>query len=401
VSETPILDGLRVVELAAYIAAPLCGATLASMGADVVRVDPPGGGVDLHRWPLHDGQSLYWVGLNQGKRSVTINSREPRGRELILALVAEAGTCVTNLPVGDWLTYEALRARRPDPVLLRMTGNPDGTPAVDYTVNAAMGFPWITGPEDETGPVNHVLPAWDVIASQMATSAIVAAELKRARGGEGSDIEISLANVALFVASHLGLLSEAELASEPRGRYGNYLYGSFGRDFRTADARYVIVIALTTRHWRSLVSAIGAQDAVVALERAHGVDLADEAQRWARRREIAALVEAWTAARPLADVARAFDAAGVLWSPYQTFKQLMRQDARATAANPIMRRIQQDGIGLVPAAASPVLTTGTPSADPRPAPRVGAHTREVLTSRLGISSAECDRLAADGVISLP
>src|SRR4029077_14845271 len=86
-----VLQGMRVVELSAFVAAPLGGATLAELGADVVRVDPPGGGLDAARWPLHDGHSLYWAGLNQGKRSLTIDTRHEKGRALVSALVAHAG----------------------------------------------------------------------------------------------------------------------------------------------------------------------------------------------------------------------------------------------------------------------------------------------------------------------
>lgn len=108
-----ILAGLRVVELSAFVAAPLCGATLAALGAEVVRIDPLGGGIDANRWPLHAGRSLYWAGLNQGKRSVTINTESEAGQELATALVVEAGTLVTNLPVRGWSSHEALVAAVP------------------------------------------------------------------------------------------------------------------------------------------------------------------------------------------------------------------------------------------------------------------------------------------------
>src|SRR5262252_113710 len=93
-----ILTGLRVVELSAFVAAPLGGATLAAMGADVIRVDPPGGGIDAGRWPLHQGRSLYWENLNRGKRSVVLDLRSDRGAEVAARLAADAGVVLTNLP---------------------------------------------------------------------------------------------------------------------------------------------------------------------------------------------------------------------------------------------------------------------------------------------------------------
>src|SRR5690349_24883658 len=101
-----ILAGMRIVEVSAFVAAPLGGATLAALGADVIRVDPPGGGIDIDRWPLHRGRSLYWAGLNQGKRSVTIDTRTEAGRMMVARLITApgegGGILLTNLPVQGW-----------------------------------------------------------------------------------------------------------------------------------------------------------------------------------------------------------------------------------------------------------------------------------------------------------
>jgi 2-methylfumaryl-CoA isomerase len=109
-----LLEGMRVIEASAFVAAPLGGMTLAQLGAEVIRCDPPGGGVDAGRWPLTaEGRSLYWAGLNKGKRSVCIDPRKPEGRELLAALVAApgegGGLFVTNLPAYGPLAYQALR----------------------------------------------------------------------------------------------------------------------------------------------------------------------------------------------------------------------------------------------------------------------------------------------------
>ena len=114
-----ILDGLRVIEGAAFVAAPLCGMTLGQMGADVIRFDPIEGGLDARRWPVtRDGRSLYWAGLNKGKRSIAVNTRSPEGQELITALITApgegSGIFLTNFPTSGWLGYETLRQRRAD-----------------------------------------------------------------------------------------------------------------------------------------------------------------------------------------------------------------------------------------------------------------------------------------------
>jgi len=318
-----ILAGLRVVELSAFVAAPLGGATLAALGADVIRVDPLGGGLDIHRWPLHEGRSLYWDGLNRGKRSVTLDLRSERGAAIAARLAADAGTVLTNLPEREPLAYRELRERRPDLVMISISGRADGGAAVDYTVNAGIGFPWITGPEGYDRPVNHVLPAWDVATGFLAAAGLLAADRHRLLTGEGRLIRLSLSEVAVVVASHLGLLAEAQLVEEPRRRFGNHVYGTFGRDFQTVDGRFLIVLALTPRQWRGLAEATG-----LPFDRIDA-DLTDEGERWRHRDQICELLAPWVAVRSLAEIAAIFERHQVLWGPYRTFKEVLAEEPDA------------------------------------------------------------------------
>jgi 2-methylfumaryl-CoA isomerase len=376
-----ILSGLRVVEVSAFVAAPLAGATLAAMGAEVIRVEQLGGGIDARRWPLHEGRSLYRAGLDQGKRSLAVDLRSERGQELVSQLIAASGAVITNLGARGWMAYERLRERRADLVMVVISGSPGGGTAVDYTVNAGTGFPWITGPEGWERPVNHVLPAWDVTTGVLAATALLAADRHRGATGEGQLVELSLAEVAIAVAAHLGLLAEARLVPEPRGRFGNDLYGTYARDFQTRDARFVMVCALTPRQWRSLAEATGLAPAFTAIEAEHGIDLNDEGERFRQREAITTLLDAWVGARTLAEVASAFDAAGVLWGPYRTFKELVAQEPLA-AAPP----------------ASPIAFSGFDRSPAPAAPDIGADTEAVLRSELGLEGARLDELREQGVV---
>ncbi len=366
-----MLEGLRAVEISAFVAAPFAGATLAALGAEVIRVEQLGGGIDARRWPIHEGRSLYRQGLDQKKRSVAIDLRSQRGRELVVQLICGGGDAggivVTNLADADWLAYDRLVALRPDLVMVAIRGTSKGRSAVDYTVNAGIGFPYVTGPPDWEGPVNHVLPAWDVITGALAATSVLAAERRRRLTGSGALVELALSDVALGVAGNLGLLSEAALIEEPRGRYGNDLYGSYGRDFRTCDGRDVMVCALTPRQWRALCDATGVAEGVAAIERAEGVDLGDEGERFRYRHKISALIEPWVAARTLDEVAEAFDAAGVLWGPYRTFKEVVADHPEAAALED-------------------------------PPQQIGADTEDVLIEGLGLSSEAVAELRAEGVI---
>jgi 2-methylfumaryl-CoA isomerase len=381
-ADTPILAGLRVVELSAFIAAPLGGATLAALGADVIRVDPPGGGIDFKRWPLHNNHSLYWAGLNQGKRSVVIDTRTEAGQRQVAGLIAApgegGGIVLTNLPVKGWNSYEALSKLRPDVIMVVITGDRDGGTAVDYTVNAALGFPWLTGPEGHEGPVNNVLPAWDGMTGFLAGLAILAAERYRRIHGEGQLVELSLSDVGLAVAGHLGLIGEAILEPQPRGRFGNDVYGTFGRDFTTSDGRRVMVLALTARQWASLGEATGLASEFVALEARASADFRNESDRWIHRESLFALLEAWFARHDLAEVRKTFEGHGVLWSPYQTVKQLVADDLRASTANPLFSEITHPWLGGFLTAGSPLRFGAAAAVPPRRAPDLGEHTEEVL-----------------------
>lgn len=378
----PILSGLRIVEISAFVAAPLCGATLAELGADVIRVDPPGGGIDIGRWPVHEGHSLYWAGLNQGKRSVTIDMRSDDGRRQVAGLITApgegGGIFVTNLQPDGWNSYEELSRLRSDLIMVVITGRRDGGTAVDYTVNAALGFPLVTGPEDLDGPVNHVLPAWDVATGLLAATAILAAERHRRLTGQGQLVQLSLADVGLSVAGHLGLVAEAQLVAEPRGRFGNYIFGSFGRDFGTKDGKRLYVLALTPRQWISLGRATGLTQRFAEIESGLGVDLRTEGDRWRCRGEISELLAPWVAERELAQAAEAFDAANVLWGPYQTFKELVASEAVSSAPDWMVGDVEHPGLGRYLTTGSPIRFGATPSVSPRPAPALGQHTAEVI-----------------------
>jgi len=378
----PILAGLRVVELSAFVAAPLGGATLAALGADVIRVDPPGGGIDIDRWPLHRGRSLYWAGLNQGKRSVTIDTRTEAGQRQVSRLIAApgegGGIVLTNLPVRGWNSYAELAKLRPDLIMVVITGDRDGGTAVDYTVNAAVGFPWLTGPEGHDGPVNHVLPAWDGMTGFLAALAILAAERHRRLHGEGQLVELSLSDVAMAMAGHLGLIGEAVLGPEPRGRFGNDVYGTFGRDFGTRDGRRVMVLALTPRQWVSLGEATGLSRDFTALESRVSADFRKEGDRWTHRKVLNELLEPWIGQRDIADVGKAFDQHGVLWSPYQTVKQLVAEDPRASTANPMFSEVDHAGLGRFLTTGSALRFGAAAAVPPRPAPTLGEHTEEVM-----------------------
>ena len=398
VNATAPLDGLTVLEVSSFVAAPLGGLTLAQLGADVIRIDPVGGAADVGRWPLApSGTSLYWAGLNKGKRSVTLNFRDAAGRRLLADLLAASGPgggiVLTNAG-QEWLGYPALARVRPDLIHLRVQGHRDGRAAVDYTVNAATGFPLVTGPEGLAGPVNHVLPAWDVACGLYAAVGLLAAERRRARTGAGAAVTLALADVALAVAGHLGFLAQAQVTGTGRPRIGNHLYGGLARDFATGDGERVMVVALTRRHFADLGTATGLAGTFAELERLLGADFGQDGDRYRHREVLCALLEPWFAGRTVAEVERDLAGTSVLWSRYRRFTDLVADGT--LAASPLLAEVDQPGVGPLLAPGSPLAMDGT--IGPFPAPVLGADTAAVLTGLLGLSAAEVAALAGHGII---
>jgi 2-methylfumaryl-CoA isomerase len=402
-----ILSGLRVVEGSAFVAAPLGGMTLAQLGADVIRFDQLGGGLDYTRWPLAEsGHSLFWAGLNKGKRSISLDLRSDRGRELATELICagdgpDSGLLLTNFPARGWLSYDRLAQRRADLIMVALTGNPDGTSEVDYTVNPATGFPWATGPRNLAEPLNSVLPAWDIATGSLAAIGLLAAERWRARTGEGQQIRLSLSDVAFAMVGNLGRIAEAQLGGQDQSKDGNYLYGAFGHDFETRDGRRVMVVALTARQWRALVEVTGIGEACAKIAEVTGYDLDSETGRFEGRDLIAGLLRPWFASRELSAIRGAFVGTGVSWGPYQTFGQLVSEDPRCSPANPMFSVLAQPGVGEYLVPGSPLEFSRLGRQPPRRAPLLGEHTDEILAERLGLSDGEIGRLHDDGLVAGP
>ncbi len=398
-----LLNGLKVVEGASFIAAPSCGLHLAQLGAEVVRFDALGGGPDAGRWPLApNGHSLYWEGLNKGKKSLAIDLTRPEGRDLAAQLITapgpDRGLFITNFPAAGFLSYERLKQLRPDLIVVRIMGRPDGKPEVDYTVNCAVGVPQMTGPV-EGGPVNHVLPAWDLITGSYAAFALMAAERHRRETGEGQEVRIPLSDMAMATLSHLGQTAEVELSGADRPRYGNNLFGAFGRDFTTRDGQRLMLVAITPRQWTGLIGTLGVESEITRLEHATGVSFAtDEGKRFEHRDQLNPLIARAVGARDSAELTAAFDAAGVCWGPYRTLREGLRNDVDFSARNPLFSTIEQASGFQYLAAGSAASFGAKERQSPVRAPRHGEHTDDVLSQSLRLSSAQIRDLRLRNIV---
>lgn len=399
-----LLAGLRIVEGSAFIAAPSGGMTLAQLGADVIRFDQIGGGIDYHRWPVtKQGKSLYWHSLNKGKRSIAVDFKKTEGQELLTRLItapgADAGLFVTNFPARGWLAEDKLRARREDLIYLNLTGDRHGGSALDYTVNSKVGLPFLSGSVD--APLNNPFPAWDVIAGQHIALGLLAAERHRRISGEGQFIKLSLMDVALATMGHLAYLAEAEINGEARQPMGNHIFGTFGHDFTCKDGKRVMIVGVSPNQWRAIINVTGAAQQVCELEKNLNLDFKLEGDRFEAREQLRQLFAPWFLQHDSKRVHKALDTAGVCWGPYQTIQQLVESDIDYSEDNPLFSRVEQPGIGSYLMPSNPLGFSAVRREPARPAPLLGQHTDEILAETLGLSSLEIGKLHDQSVIAGP
>lgn len=399
-----LLKGLRVVEGSAFVAAPTCGLYLAQMGAEVIRFDAIGGGPDFRRWPLADnGSSLYWEGLNKGKKSIALNLSSPEGREIAQRLATapgkDAGLFVTNFPVDGFLAYDRLKTLREDLVCVRVMGWADGSQGMDYTINAALGLPQMTGPADDARPVNHVLAAWDLLTGAYCAFGLVSALLARMRTGRGREIRAPLSDIGAATMANLGFTAETLLAGRQRPRMGNDIFGAFGRDFVTRDGQTLMLLAITPKQWSKALETLDLAGEIAALEAELGVSFAtDEGMRFTHRDRLYPLFEAAFARRTAAELTPAFDAGGVTWGAYQPLEAALG-DPRLYRDNPAFQTVLHPSGLSYPAPGAMATIPQDARGEVRPAPRLGQHTDEVLAEVLEMSANEIGRLHDAGVVA--
>ena len=399
-----ILSGLRVIESSAFVAVPMAGMTLSQMGAEVIRFDRLEGGLDARRMPYSpSGHSLFWSGMNKGKKSIAVDMKSPKGKELISNLVTapgkDAGLFLTNLKVRGWLDYETLSKLRSDIIIVTLTGDRHGRPQVDYTVNPALGIPDITGHEGSADPVANAIPAWDMIAGNMCVSSLLAAERYRLRHGVGQDVEIALKDVAAAAIGHLGMIADATLNSDDRTKAGNALYGAYGKDFLCADGNRVMIIGLTSRQWSGIVKATDTSEQFKKLEIENNINLQDESIRWQWRHSITEIIEPWFKIRAVEDFADDFDKTGLTWSVFRSVKEALNVDPDLTEDNPLFKKILQPDAGEFLVPKHPANFSKVENSDATPAPALGEHTEEVLGDVLNLSDLEIANLFDDGVVA--
>ena len=399
-----LLDGLSIIEVSSFVASPTAGLYCAQMGAEVIRVDHVAGGLDYDRAMLTaEGRSLSWENLNRAKKSVALNLQSPQGRELCVELARKTGQMITNLPMNSFMSHAKIAEKRADLISVRIMGWHDGRQAMDFTVNAASGYPLMTGPADwdpaTAPPVNQVLPAWDFITGAYSAFALLAALRQRDATGQGSELRVPLGDVAIGTMANAGAMAEMLYRGGDRERLGNAIWGAFGRDFRSRDGQRFMVAVMTAKQWRGLVEAFAVSAEISGLEVRLGLSFAtSDANRFAHRDELFELFQQVADRFDYADLGARLSAAGATFERYRTMFEAAN-DPVLVADNPLFGPSPANPSGFsYPAPRSFANIPDRDPEDPRAAPYLGEHSEQVLAERLGMASGEIARLIDAGVV---
>ena len=394
------LDGMRVLDLTQYEAGTSCTQALAWLGAEVVKVERPGTG-DPGRGAFDEygfEDSEYFLNWNSNKRSVTLALDQPRGRELLLALVEQFDVFVENFGPGVieklGLGSATLRERNPRLIYASIKGFGASGPYSDYkcfdsVAQAAGGALSVTG-EEEGPPMRPGVTIGDSGTGMQMALAITAAYVQRLRTGEGQVIELSMQEaVTYYLRTTIAIGSR--FGTRAAKRQGNGIGALVNlypcRPFGPND--YLYIMALAPRMWTTLCEAIGRP------ELSDDERFASSRARFDNQGELREIIEQWTRGRTKQEAMETLAAAGVPASAVFDTKDLF--DDPHLNERGFVETLERDGSDDVRILGWPARMSAS-SVAIEPAPRLGWHTDEVLAEELGLAASDLDELRRQGVI---
>ena len=392
------LAGIRVLDLTRILAGPMCAMMLGDMGADVIKVEPPGTGDDTRTWgpPFVGGEAAYFLGLNRNKRSITLNMAVPAGQDILAALIEKSDVLVENFKVGtlekwgfsnDWLRQHAPRAIRCSITGYGANGPKGGLPGYDFILQAESGLMSITGPKDGE-PTKHGVALVDVCTGMLASNAILGALQARSRTGRGQHVEVSLYESSLFMLANVA--ANYLVADREGARYGNGHPSIVPyTTYPTADGMMAVAVG-NDGQFAKFSQAVG-----------HPEWAGDP--RFVRNKdrvEHRVALDAMIADTLKLDVAAAWitklKAAGVPCGRINSVKAAL--DDGQTAARRMVETVEHPTIGELKVIGTPFKMSDTPTSIRRAPPMLGQHTDEILRDELGYGDGRIAELRAAKII---
>ena len=396
-SRDRLLDGIRVIDLSRVMSGPFCTAMLADLGAEVIKIEMPEVGDDSrHFGPYRDGESAYFMLLNRGKKSVTLNLKSDRGRGILEALVGSSDVLIENFRPGVadrlGIGYAALEPLNPGLVYASISGFGQdgplaGRPAYDLVVQAMSGLMDVTGQRD--GPPTAIGESMaDVCAGMFAAWGISTALFARERTGKGRHLDIAMLD-SMF-SMMLTVLSLQLYSDRAPVRVGSRHPVTYPVDAFEAKDGHVVMVVSSDRAFGAFCKAIR-RPALSKDER-----FRTNADRNTNEDALKAIIEAWTSERTAVEIVASMDAAGIPAAPVLSLADVT--ESAHIASREMISTVGHPTLGDIPLVHQPVRFSGAERAFQRPPPGLGEHTRELLASLLGLGDAEIQALADDNVI---
>jgi formyl-CoA transferase len=401
VTATGALDGIRVIEVGTLISGPFAGRLLGDMGAEVVKIEPPGAPDPLRTWGQAelDGHHFFWTVHARNKKAITLNLREDKGRELFLELVEKSDIIVENFRPGTlekWnLGYDVLRERNRGIILVRVsgygqTGPEAGKAGYASVAEAASGLRHMNGFPGGPPP-RLALSLGDSLAGMFAAQGALAALYRRTVTGEGQIVDTALTESCLAVQE--STIPDYDIGGVVRGPSGTRLEGIAPSNiYRSADGSWVVIAANQDTVFRRLCAAMGQP------ELADDDRFVNHVARGRNQDELDKIIGDWAATRAPGDIIETLSAAGVISGPINTVAEVVTDPqllSRGMIADHYDERIQRNvkGPGVVPVLSeSPGTVRFAGSAQP------GQHNAEVYTGLLGRTAEELATLHEEGVL---
>ncbi|MBS4214462.1 MULTISPECIES: CaiB/BaiF CoA transferase family protein [Neobacillus] len=391
------LAGVKVLDLTRVLAGPNCTMILADLGADVIKVEAPGGSDETRFWgpPFQNGVSAYYLCANRNKRSITVNLKSDEGREIIRKLAKEADVLIHNFKTGSmekWgLGYDSLEKINPRLVFCSITGfgetGPNShLPGYDYIIQGMSGLMSITGNE-ESGPLKIGVAMVDILTGLYSAISIEAALFEREKSGRGQKIDMSLMDTA--VSSLANVASNYLISGKVPRRLGNdhpnvVPYSTFS----AADGELIIAVG-NNRQFALLCEVIGLSELAVDEKfRTNEV-------RVENRQELTRILNSQLQLKQVSDWMELFSANNIPCGPINTIDQVF-DDPQVAARNMVVQ-VDHPEAGLVKLVGSPIKLSRTETRVERHPPMAGEHTDEIL-QEVGFTFEEISRLKADNII---
>ena len=392
------LEGIRVLDLSRFQACPLCGMLLGDMGAEVIRIEEPGGAAD-RSWGQcgPDGESLLFKVIGRNKKSITLKHNSPEGSNVFHELVKRSDVVLHNYtpgsPAGKELSYKSLSKVNGSIIVAALSGygqdGPDAErPCFDGVAQSRSGSMVITGfPGDP--PIKTGIAYVDIGTGLLATIGVLTALHHREKTGKGQAVDISLFDTANFMTQAMGALLLYHFYGEVRKQIGNRGFHSYNTCLKAKDG-WVVLSVVTNSIWKRFVDKIGRPE--MATEPGYQSDM----ERFRNAEPIDAVVREWVSARSVKEVIRLLEEARVPCGPLQTVDQLLADPQ--SLARGMVQQFDYGTLGRLPVPGTPIKLSLTPGRIRTPSPKVGEHNREVYGELLGLSESRLGSLKLQGII---